>query len=163
MQEHQKQVQFLMQQLAEGEATSSGPLEQLETRKLQALEAKINSLEKDLYYYKKTSRDLKKRVKELSGEKRADKSLQTSAEEGVVPATVRYATCDSEEPQTQDAAESFPPTSETRKQFAEASNISGTTTKDIQALHQKTEWISDGKVPTHAIVKKPKKQLRQLR
>jgi len=113
-----------MQQLAEGEATSSGPLEQLEeTRKLQALEAKINSLEKDLYYYKKTSRDLKKRVKELSGEKRADKSLQTSAEDSVVPAKVRYATCDSEVPQTQDAAESFPPTSETRKQFAEASNI----------------------------------------
>lgn len=161
MQEHQKQVQFLMQQLAEGEATSSGPLEQLEeTRKLQALEAKINSLEKDLYYYKKTSRDLKKKVKELSGEKRAEKSLQTSAEEGVVPAKVRYATCDSEVPQTQDTAESFPPTSETKKQFAEAS---GTTTKNIQALHQKTEWISDGKVPTHEIVKKPKKQLRQLR
>lgn len=35
---------------------------------LQTYEDKIHQLEKDLYFYKKTSRDLKKKVKELVGE-----------------------------------------------------------------------------------------------
>ena len=154
MQDHQKQVQFLMQQLAEGEAASSGPIEQLEeTKKVQVLEAKVNLLEKDLYYYKKTSRDLRKKVKELSGEKRADGSIQTSAEGGVAPARAPSG--------VQDAAESVPPTFETRKPSTEASG--GAIIKDVHTPHGKTDWVSDGKAATHAIVKKPKKQLRQLR
>lgn len=35
---------------------------------LKSYEDKIQQLEKDLYFYKKTSRDLKKKLKELLGE-----------------------------------------------------------------------------------------------
>ncbi|KAI8506347.1 Kinesin-like protein kif27 [Branchiostoma belcheri] len=56
--EYEKQVQFLMQQASEGgKETTEETVSQLEQ--------KCQLLEKDLYYYKKTSRDLKKKMREL--------------------------------------------------------------------------------------------------
>ena len=51
-----------MQQLAENNPENISPIE-VESRKMEQMEAKIKQLEKDLYYYKKTSRDLKKKFR----------------------------------------------------------------------------------------------------
>ncbi|XP_071957109.1 kinesin-like protein KIF27 [Antedon mediterranea] len=54
--QHQERVQFLMKQIeVSGSNTPS------------LYDAKIKALEKDLYYYKKTSRDLKKKLREFIG------------------------------------------------------------------------------------------------
>ncbi|XP_035668109.1 kinesin-like protein KIF27 isoform X2 [Branchiostoma floridae] len=56
--EYEKQVQFLMQQASEGSKETT-------EETIGQLEQKCQLLEKDLYYYKKTSRDLKKKMREL--------------------------------------------------------------------------------------------------
>ena len=62
-QNHEQQVRFLMQQLSkkelEAQSTIASAASSLE--RVQSLESKIKVLEKDLYYYKKTSRELKKK------------------------------------------------------------------------------------------------------
>ena len=75
LQEYERQVQVLIQQLAEANTpspsevalTSSSKEEgegDRDNERIQALESKINLLEKDLFYYKKTSRELKKRLQQ---------------------------------------------------------------------------------------------------
>ena len=159
-----------MQQLAEGEGTSSGSLsqEQLEeeSKRVQALEAKLKAVEKDLYYYKKTSRDLRKKVQELSGEMKGDSLQQTPAKYSDVTTKVHHKKADVDiEPkyshsltQVQDIVAPTP-TSETQKK----SSSTEITVKQ-QKLSGGTDKIPDGQVSyAHGIVKKPKKQLRQLR
>ena len=159
-----------MQQLAEGESTSSGPSqEQLEeeSTRVVALEAKLKAVEKDLYYYKKTSRDLRKKVQELSGEMKGDSLQQTPAKYSDATAKVHHEKADGDiEPkyshsltQVQDVVVSTPPTSETQKR----SSSTEVTIKQ-QKFAGGTNKIADGQVSyAHGIVKKPKKQLRQLR
>ena len=160
-----------MQQLAEGEGTSRGSSQELleeESKRVQALEIKLKGVEKDLYYYKKTSRDLKKKIQELSGEKKGDSLQQTPAKSSDATAKVHHekahTVCDGDvEPmsltQVQDIVASTPSTGETQKR-------SGSTEVTIkqQKLSGGTGQMADGKVSyTHGIVRKPKKQLRQLR
>ena len=52
-----------MQQLTESNTVGIISPTEEEHRKIEQMEAKIKQLEKDLYYYKKTSRDLKKRFR----------------------------------------------------------------------------------------------------
>ncbi|XP_058997190.1 kinesin-like protein KIF27 isoform X2 [Mustela lutreola] len=59
--EHEQKMQLLLQHFQEQDG--EGLVEMLKT-----YEDKIQQLEKDLYFYKKTSRDLKKKLKELVGE-----------------------------------------------------------------------------------------------
>ncbi|XP_003407846.1 kinesin-like protein KIF27 isoform X1 [Loxodonta africana] len=59
--EHEQKMQLLLEHLKEQDG--EGIVETLKT-----YEGKIQELEKDLYFYKKTSRDLKKKLKELIGE-----------------------------------------------------------------------------------------------
>ncbi|XP_066223995.1 kinesin-like protein KIF27 isoform X2 [Saccopteryx leptura] len=59
--EHEQKMQLLLHHFQEQDG--EGIMETLKT-----YEDKIQQLEKDLYFYKKTSRDLKKKLKELSGE-----------------------------------------------------------------------------------------------
>ncbi|XP_008567270.1 PREDICTED: kinesin-like protein KIF27 isoform X2 [Galeopterus variegatus] len=59
--EHEQKMQLLLHHFKEQDG--EGIMETLKT-----YENKIQRLEKDLYFYKKTSRDLKKRLKELVGE-----------------------------------------------------------------------------------------------
>ncbi|XP_055978443.1 kinesin-like protein KIF27 [Sorex fumeus] len=59
--EHEQKMQLLLHHFKEQDG--EGVMETLQT-----YEDKIQQLEKDLYFYKKTSRDLKKKVKELVGE-----------------------------------------------------------------------------------------------
>ncbi|XP_012576580.1 PREDICTED: kinesin-like protein KIF27 [Condylura cristata] len=59
--EHEQKMQLLLHQFKEQDG--EGIMETLKT-----YEDKIQQLEKDLYFYKKTSRDLKKKLKELVGE-----------------------------------------------------------------------------------------------
>ena len=62
-QEHEKQVQLLVSQLTE--STQEGGLssgEEGERERVRLLESKVKLLEKDLFYYKKTSRELKKKL-----------------------------------------------------------------------------------------------------
>ncbi|XP_041591001.1 kinesin-like protein KIF27 isoform X2 [Vulpes lagopus] len=59
--EHEQKMQLLLHHFQEQDG--EGLIE-----KLRAYEDKIQQLEKDLYFYKKTSRDLKKKLKELIGE-----------------------------------------------------------------------------------------------
>ena len=40
------------------------------------LQARIQELEKDLYYYKTTSRELKKKLREMSGSQESDKQVR---------------------------------------------------------------------------------------
>ena len=159
-----------MQQLAEGEGTSSGSSsqEQLEeeSKRVQALEAKLKAVEKGLYYYKKTSRDLRKKVQELSGEMKGDSLQQTPAKYSDATTKVHHKKADGDvEPLyshslTQDQDIVVPtPTFETQKK-------SGSTEVTVKQkkLSGGTDKIPDGQVSyTHGIVKKPKKQLRQLR
>ena len=138
---------------------------------MQALEIKLKGVEKDLYYYKKTSRDLRKKVQELSGEKKGDSLQQTPAKSSDATATVHHEKAHTVhdgdvEPmyshsltQAQDVVASTPSTGETQKR-------SGSTKVTIkqQKLSGGTGQMADGKVSyTHGIVRKPKKQLRQLR
>ena len=60
MQEHSKQVELLMQQVSQSQDATSGGAESAD------LTGKVKSLEKDLYYYKKTSRDLRKKLQAVS-------------------------------------------------------------------------------------------------
>ena len=70
LQEHEKQVQLLVEQLAD----SNTPQQELEValsleedrERIQLLESKVKLLEKDLFYYKKTSRELKKKLQSHS-------------------------------------------------------------------------------------------------
>ena len=138
---------------------------------MQALEIKLKGVEKDLYYYKKMSRDLRKKVQELSGEKKGDSLQQTPAKSSDATATVHHEKAHTVrdgdvEPmyshsltQAQDVVASTPSTGETQKR-------SGSTKVTIkqQKLSGGTGQMADGKVSyTHGIVRKPKKQLRQLR
>ena len=138
---------------------------------MQALEIKLKGVEKDLYYYKKTSRDLKKKVQELSGEKKGDSLQQTPAKSSDATANVHHKKAHTVrdgdvEPmysrnltQVQDAVVSTPSTAETQKRSS-----STEVTIKPQKLSGGTGQIADGKVSyTHGIVRKPKKQLRQLR
>ncbi|XP_017364015.1 kinesin-like protein KIF27 [Cebus imitator] len=59
--EHEQKMQLLLHHFKEQDA--EGVIETFKT-----YEDKIQQLEKDLYFYKKTSRDLKKKLKELVGE-----------------------------------------------------------------------------------------------
>ncbi|KAM7093345.1 kinesin-like protein KIF27 isoform 3-T4 [Molossus nigricans] len=59
--EHEQKMQLLLNHFQEQDG--EGIMETLKT-----YEDKIQQLEKDLYFYKKTSRDLKKKLKELLGE-----------------------------------------------------------------------------------------------
>ncbi|XP_077917405.1 kinesin-like protein KIF27 isoform X3 [Halichoerus grypus] len=59
--EHEQKMQLLLHHFQEQDG--EGLMEMLKT-----YEDKIQQLEKDLYFYKKTSRDLKKKLKELVGE-----------------------------------------------------------------------------------------------
>ena len=163
-----------MQQLAEGEGVSSGSSQELleeESKRVHSLEIKLKAVEKDLYYYKKTSRDLRKKVQELSGEKKGESLQQTLAKSSDATAKVHHEKThtvhdDDIEPmysrsltQAQDVVASTPSTAETQKR-------SGSTEVTIkqQKLSGGTGQMADGKVSyTHGIVKKPKKQLRQLR
>lgn len=135
---------------------------------MQALEIKLKAVEKDLYYYKKTSRDLRKKVQELSGEKKGDSLQQTPAKSSDATATVHHEKAHTVhdgdvEPmsltQVQDIVASTPSTGETQKR----SSSTEVTIKQ-QKLSGGTGQMADGKVSyTHGIVRKPKKQLRQLR
>lgn len=135
---------------------------------MQALEIKLKGVEKDLYYYKKTSRDLKKKVQELSGEKKGDSLQQTPAKSSDATAKVHHEKAHTVhdgdvEPmsltQVQDIVASTPSTGETQKR----SSSTEVTIKQ-QKLSGGTGQMADGKVSyTHGIVRKPKKQLRQLR
>ncbi|XP_066425032.1 kinesin-like protein KIF27 [Molothrus aeneus] len=60
-QEHEKKIQFILNNFKE--QTSEGIAEALK-----GYEVKIQQLEKDLFFYKKTSRELKKKLKGLLGE-----------------------------------------------------------------------------------------------
>ena len=160
-----------MQQLAEGEGVSSGSSQELleeESKRVQALEIKLKAVEKDLYYYKKTSRDLRKKVQELSGEKKGDSLQQTpvnatakvhhekthTVRDGDVEPMYSHGLA-----QVQDVVASTPSTAETQKR----SSSTEVTIKQ-QKLTGGTAQMADGKVSyTHGIVRKPKKQLRQLR
>lgn len=51
-QEHDRHIQFLMQQISPEQSAESA----------ENLAAKVRTLEKDLYYYRKTSRDLRKKL-----------------------------------------------------------------------------------------------------
>ena len=158
-----------MQQLAEGEGASSGPSqEQLEeeSKRVLALEAKLKAVEKDLYYYKKTSRDLRKKVQELSGEMKGDSLQQTPAKYSDVTAKAHHEKADGDiEPKYSDSLTQVhdivapTPTSETQKKSS-----STEVTNKLQKLSRGTDRIADGQVSyAHGMVKKPKKQLRQLR
>ena len=162
-----------MQQLAEGEGASSGPSqEQLEeeSKRVVALEAKLKAVEKDLYYYKKTSRELRKKVQELSGEMKGDSLQQTPAKYSNATAKVHheksYTVHDGDiELKYSDSLTQVhdmvapPPTSETQKKSSSTEVII-----KQQILSGGTDRIADGQVSyAHGIVKKPKKQLRQLR
>ena len=138
---------------------------------MQSLEIKLKAVEKDLYYYKKTSRDLRKKVQELSGEKKGDSLQQTPAKSSDATANVHHEKAHTVrdgdvEPmysrnltQVQDAVVSTPSTAETQKRSS-----STEVTIKPQKLSGGTGQIADGKVSyTHGIVRKPKKQLRQLR
>ena len=135
---------------------------------MQALEIKLKGVEKDLYYYKKTSRDLKKKIQELSGEKKGDSLQQTPAKSSDATAKVHHEKAHTVhdgdvEPmsltQVQDIVASTPSTGETQKR----SSSTEVTIKQ-QKLSGGTGQMADGKVSyTHGIVRKPKKQLRQLR
>ena len=135
---------------------------------MQALEIKLKAVEKDLYYYKKTSRDLRKKVQELSGEKKGDSLQQTPAKSSDATAKVHHEKAHTVhdgdvEPmsltQVQDIVASTPSTGETQKR----SSSTEVTIKQ-QKLSGGTGQMADGKVSyTHGIVRKPKKQLRQLR
>ncbi|CAL1543407.1 unnamed protein product [Lymnaea stagnalis] len=57
--EYEQKIQLLMHQLAEMGSETNGPATEL------SKDNKILNLEKDLYYYKKTARDLRKKIKEL--------------------------------------------------------------------------------------------------
>ncbi|RMC19161.1 hypothetical protein DUI87_03765 [Hirundo rustica rustica] len=60
-QEHEKKIQFILNHFKE--QNSEGIAETLK-----GYEVKIQQLEKDLFFYKKTSRELKKKLKDLLGE-----------------------------------------------------------------------------------------------
>ncbi|XP_044121742.1 kinesin-like protein KIF27 isoform X4 [Neovison vison] len=93
--EHEQKMQLLLQHFQEQDG--EGLMEMLKT-----YEDKIQQLEKDLYFYKKTSRDLKKKLKELVGEAvrrqlaasehhdAGDRVLNPD-EEGMVPEELKWA------------------------------------------------------------------------
>ena len=70
LQDHEKQVQLLVEQLADGDIPQQGEVSvSPEERggRIKSLESKVKALEKDLFYYKKTSRELKKKLQSLPG------------------------------------------------------------------------------------------------
>lgn len=70
LQDHEKQVQLLVEQLADADSPQQGEvgisLEE-DRQRIQSLESKVKVLEKDLFYYKKTSRELKKKLQSHAG------------------------------------------------------------------------------------------------
>ncbi|XP_065844759.1 kinesin-like protein KIF27 [Oscarella lobularis] len=67
---HEKEVQALLSQLNEANAEIN---QSTTVDDASALQARIQELEKDLYYYKTTSRELKKKLREMSGSQESDK------------------------------------------------------------------------------------------
>uniref|UniRef100_A0A8I3N238 Kinesin family member 27 n=2 Tax=Canis lupus familiaris TaxID=9615 RepID=A0A8I3N238_CANLF len=93
--EHEQKMQLLLHHFQEQDG--EGLIE-----KLRAYEDKIQQLEKDLYFYKKTSRDLKKKLKELIGEAvrrqlvpsehhDAGDGVPNAEEAGMVPEELKWA------------------------------------------------------------------------
>ncbi|XP_064436146.1 kinesin-like protein KIF27 isoform X2 [Mirounga angustirostris] len=93
--EHEQKMQLLLHHFQEQDG--EGLMEMLKT-----YEDKIQQLEKDLYFYKKTSRDLKKKLKELvgeavrqqlipSGHHDAGDRVLTPEEAGMVPEKLKWA------------------------------------------------------------------------
>ncbi|XP_044776341.1 kinesin-like protein KIF27 isoform X2 [Neomonachus schauinslandi] len=93
--EHEQKMQLLLHHFQEQDG--EGLMEMLKT-----YEDKIQQLEKDLYFYKKTSRDLKKKLKELvgeavrqqlvpSGHHDAGDRVLTPEEAGMVPEELKWA------------------------------------------------------------------------
>ncbi|XP_073736769.1 kinesin-like protein KIF27 isoform X2 [Callorhinus ursinus] len=93
--EHEQKMQLLLHHFQEQDG--DGLMEMLKT-----YEDKIQQLEKDLYFYKKTSRDLKKKLKELVGEAvqrqlvpsehhDAGDRVLTPEEVGMVPEELKWA------------------------------------------------------------------------
>ncbi|XP_004407661.1 PREDICTED: kinesin-like protein KIF27 isoform X3 [Odobenus rosmarus divergens] len=93
--EHEQKMQLLLHHFQEQDG--EGLMEMLKT-----YEDKIQQLEKDLYFYKKTSRDLKKKLKELVGEAvrrqlvpsehhDAGDRVLTPEEVGMVPEELKWA------------------------------------------------------------------------
>ncbi|KAL5007730.1 hypothetical protein ScPMuIL_016536 [Solemya velum] len=83
--EYEQKIQLLVRQLADNGDTDAGI-------SVSASEIKIQQLEKDLYYYKKTSRDLKKKLKDLvtSG------ALNLQGDELNLPSSVQSSVADPE-------------------------------------------------------------------
>ncbi|XP_032248820.1 kinesin-like protein KIF27 isoform X2 [Phoca vitulina] len=93
--EHEQKMQLLLHHFQEQDG--EGLMEMLKT-----YEDRIQQLEKDLYFYKKTSRDLKKKLKELvgeavrqqlvpSGHHDAGDRVPTPEEAGMVPEELKWA------------------------------------------------------------------------
>ena len=80
-------MQVLIQQLAEANTPSPSEValtssSQEDSERCQALESKVKLLEKDLFYYKKTSRELKKRLQQSESQPSGVGKGQKVGEEG---------------------------------------------------------------------------------
>ncbi len=147
-----------MQQLAESESSGG----ERDGERVESLEAKVQLLEKDLYYYKKTSRELKRRVQEyqLRGDHRDtdshDRDSQKTNDGRKVENSKSSSSGDSHKPLESIGGGNVPRLADSRLE-------------DLAT--PQPLWI-DGRQPsaggqtasaTVGVVRKSKKQLRQLR
>ena len=133
---------------------------------MEALEAKIKVLEKDLYYYKKTSRDLKKQLQKgdvPTASSRMDESMPGSpqatnrTESRGTTETTRHR---KQKPQVNERSQVHAD----RSQVNERSQVHSTDKRDgcdENGVGQLS--VVARKIPSATFVRKPKKQLKQLR
>lgn len=176
---------MLIQQLAEvntasaSDAESSNKAQEESSEKVQALELKVKLLEKDLFYYKKTSRELKKRLQQETnsgGDGSGDKGRRRE-EEGreAKKKSTHTEYCHSRDWTSERLADSLEVGSVNEKSLA----VSGTSLSvgaKRQDAHVASVASSSVSTVNHAppiatptgetqqqVVRKQKKQLRQLR
>lgn len=85
-------MQFLVQQLATQDNQPRGPsypitVDNDHTDTIHTLQSKVKQLEKDLYYYKKTSRDLRRKIREETASSRSAHTATSWKQSGNVTAT----------------------------------------------------------------------------
>ncbi len=153
-QAHEQQVQFLMHQLAESESLSGG---ERDTEQVEVLEAKVKLLEKDLYYYKKTSRELKRKIQEFQqrGDEQDVAARQMVKERDTTERSKSTASSGSHKPP--DPTAGAHPSS----QIVGADSQPPSSAVSLSPLLT-SQPPGGGRAPA-GVVRKSKKQLRQLR
>ena len=170
-QEHEQQVQLLIKQLADVQQSAHN------TSQTQTLRDKIKQLEKDLYYYKKTSRDLRKKLKEDGGRSKSATHLSLQSVGSSVTNEVNADSAVKDSIETSVAAVDDSLSSVRSGALSVKGSESRTTARsgglNVVTLQLEAGKGSDGSDPdtgkardvksSSKVVRKSKKQLRQLR